>query len=178
MVSIDVYTDGSTKGNGTENAVGGWGYIIIIKKDYIQTEIKFSFQVENTTNNRMELTAIIEALNEVNYLLKDKLSDCKKINIYTDSAYIQNCYSQRWYIKWLKNGWVNSKKEAVKNKDLWTRLIPYFENERFSFLKVKGHNGDYYNEIADQLAQDAALGFTVNTTEAHIIYDKCSNTSI
>lgn len=171
MVSIDIYTDGSTKGNGTENAVGGWGYIIIIKKNYIQTEIKYSLQVENTTNNRMELTAIIEALNKVSYLLKDKFSDCKKINIHTDSAYIQNCYSQQWYIKWLKNGWVNSKKEAVKNKDLWTRLIPYFENERFSFLKVKGHNGDYYNEIADQLAQDAALGFTVNTTEAHIIYE-------
>ena len=127
--------------NNYDSINGGWGYIIVIKKNYTQTEIKYSLQVENTTNNRMELTAIIEALNKVNYLLKDKFSDCKKINIYTDSAYIQNCYSQQWYIKWLKNGWVNSKKEAVKNKDLWTQLIPYFENERFSFLKVKGHNG-------------------------------------
>lgn len=178
-MEINIYTDGSTKGNGTENAIGGWSYIIIIKKEVIQIELKQSCQVYDTTNNRMELIAIIEAINRLNWVLdNDKEIKVDKINIYTDSAYIQNCYSQQWYTKWENNGWINSKKEPVKNKDLWLQLIPYFKNNDFCFLKVKGHNGDTYNEIADYLAQDAAIGLTVDKIERYIIYDEHSNTSI
>lgn len=164
-MEINIYTDGSTKGNGTENAVGGWGYIIIIKKDFTQTEIRKSDYVENTTNNRMELEAVLSAINKVQQL--DEYNKATKVNIYTDSAYIHNCFSQGWYIKWRKNGWINSKREPVKNKDLWTQLIPYFENEKFFFLKVKGHNGNTYNEIADNLAQDAAIVVIVDRTEEY-----------
>lgn len=76
--------------------------------------------------------------------------------IYSDSAYIINCITQKWYKKWQTNGWRNSKKEPVANRELWERLIPYFENPRFSFEKVKGHSGEKdWNDYVDRLAVEA-----------------------
>ena len=73
--------------------------------------------------------------------------------VYTDSAYIYQCMSQKWHINWIRNGWRNAKKEPVKNKELWEQLIPFFENKHFKFLKVAGHNGIEWNEKADKLAR-------------------------
>ena len=75
------------------------------------------------------------------------ISKQDKITVYTDSAYLANCVKQKWYNKWLVNGWINSKKEPVANKNLWKSLIPFFEAENIEFVKVKGHAGNKYNEI-------------------------------
>lgn len=78
--------------------------------------------------------------------------------VYSDSAYIINCYKQKWYNKWQINDWKNSKKEPVANKELWEQLIPYFDNVMFSFEKVPGHAGHVYNEMVDQMAVQAKKG--------------------
>ena len=151
---IEIYTDGSCKGNGKNDACGGWGFVAIINKDEKEPYQVYSGE-KNTTNNRMEMTAVIEACKSYeNFLLTFNKDDY--CIIYTDSAYIHNCISQGWWKKWVINGWVNSKKEPVKNKDLWEKLIPYFKNKNFSFKKIKGHAGHKYNEIADRLANEGA----------------------
>lgn len=164
-ITIDIYTDGSTKGNGTDNSVGGWAYLYLEGNEKIVTLTKHSEQVFNTTNNQMELTAIIEAAKHIKDSLYINSFKHKHINIITDSAYVYNCYIQKWYVNWQKNGWKNAKKEPVKNKELWEQLIPFFEDKNFTFQKVKGHSGDKYNEMVDSLAQNAAIGNCVNTVE-------------
>ena len=143
-----IYTDGSCRGNGKENADGGWAYVIINANDRIIAD-QMGFE-ENATNNRMELTALAKAL-EASTEIYGAIFE-----VYTDSAYIHNCYTQKWYKKWLENGWINSSKQPVKNKELWEYIIPYFNNEKYSFNKVKGHSTDEYNNIVDRMAVKAA----------------------
>ncbi len=100
----------------------------------------------NTTNQRMELIACIKALEE----LKTKEYP---VEIYSDSAYLVNCMHQRWYEKWQKNGWRNSKKEPVENRELWERLLELIEIYHPKFVKVEGHSGIPLNERADALAR-------------------------
>ena len=89
--------------------------------------------------------------------LSPMITSLDKVEFYTDSAYIHNCYSQGWWKKWVINGWINSKKQPVANKELWELIIPLFNNKQFSFYKVKGHQGDYWNEYVDKLAVSAKL---------------------
>lgn len=96
----------------------------------------------------MELTAVLKALNQ----WKEQLSQKYDVTIYTDSAYVSNCYEQRWYKTWNNNGWRNSKGEDVANQELWMQLIPFFETPGVFIQKVKGHSGNVYNNIADKLA--------------------------
>ena len=151
---IEIYTDGSCKNNGNNDACGGWGFIAIINSDEEEPYAQYGGE-KSTTNNRMEMTAMIEACKYYEELL-ESLNEGDSCIIYTDSAYIHNCISQNWWKKWINNNWVNSKKEPVKNKDLWEKLIPYFLNKNFSFRKIKGHAGYKYNEIADLLANAGA----------------------
>lgn len=145
-----IYCDGSCQSNGQESANGGWAYIILEEDENEFT--RASGGSISTTNNRMELTAMIKALEaSTNFC-----SDCADFEIYTDSAYIYNCYVQNWYKNWQRNGWTNSSKQPVKNRDLWERLIPYFNDERYEFFKVKGHANDQYNNLVDKLAVKAA----------------------
>ena len=149
-MTFEIYCDGSTKGNGKENSVGAWAWLVheggnIFKKE-CQAET-------NTTNQRMELTAAAEALD---YVIAEIAVPSDRVLVYTDSAYLHNCYSQKWYKNWEINGWKNSKKQPVANQDLWERLIKYFEMPEVEFVKVKGHAGVKYNEIVDDLAQTAA----------------------
>ncbi|MBS4535460.1 ribonuclease HI [Clostridium sp. D2Q-14] len=142
MDKIIIYTDGACSGNQNINNIGGYGAVLIYKKN--KKEIYGG--EKNTTNNRMELKAPIEALKIV-----------KKYNIpieiYTDSAYLCNCINQKWYVKWRKNGWINSKKKVVENKDLWQELLSLIDRfQEIKFIKVKGHSGIELNEKADQLA--------------------------
>lgn len=150
---LKIYTDGSCRDNGKKDAVGGWAFVILNNENKVGEASDYEI---NTTNNRMEMLAIIKAIQTVEILPFDK---CK---IYTDSAYVHNCIKQKWYKNWITNGWVNSSKEPVKNKDLWEQLIPYFENERFEFNKVKGHaNSDnihhYWNNYVDKLARTISI---------------------
>jgi len=138
---IKIYCDGACSGNQKKNNIGGWGAILIFN-DKIK---KINGGEKNTTNQRMELTACIKALEAIK-------STQYPIEIYTDSAYLYNCMQQKWYEKWEQNGWKNSKKMPIENKDLWEALLNLIKKYNPTFIKVKGHSGDKYNEEADKLA--------------------------
>ena len=137
---IKIYTDGSCLSNPGN---GGWA-AIIIKDDKI-TEI--SGNEKNTTNNRMELLAPISALS--------KIEDKENIEIYTDSKYVKQGITQ-WINNWKSNGWKTSKKEDVKNKDLWTQLDELNSSLEVQWNWVKAHAGNEFNEKVDLLAKKAA----------------------
>ena len=111
----EVYTDGATTGNGKANAPGGWAYVIL--KDGVMIAQDSGGEV-GTTNQRMELTAALNACREV-----EKMDAFARVKIYSDSAYLVNCWKQHWWRAWQTNGWKNSKKEPVANPDLWMELI-------------------------------------------------------
>jgi len=126
--TINIYTDGACSGNQFDNNAGGWGAILEYG-GYIK-EIRGG--EINTTNNRMEMTALIEglsALTKKNYDLR----------IFSDSSYLIDCFRKRWYEKWLVNGWMTSGKKPVDNKDLWERLLSFLPEYEFRFYLVKGH---------------------------------------
>ncbi|MBD3354118.1 MAG: ribonuclease HI [Candidatus Lokiarchaeota archaeon] len=146
LLNYDVYTDGACEGNQYRNNKGGWA-AIIFPKHKPELMQKISGCKINTTNNRMELMACIQALE----YLSDK-QNSKVIEIYTDSAYVSNCFKQGWYLNWENNGWRNSKNQPVKNADLWKILIKLYNTLNVKFIHVKGHSGNKYNEMVDSLA--------------------------
>ena len=135
-----IYTDGACSGN---PGPGGWGAVIFDNKN---KQKNISGSEENTTNNRMELSAAIMALEEVN--------TNSEITIYTDSTYVKNGITE-WVLKWKENGWKNSNKEPVKNKDLWEKLVNLCEQNTINWKWVKGHASNKYNNLADELATKA-----------------------
>ena len=137
MEEITIYTDGACSGN---PGPGGWAAILMFGN--IKKEI--SGGLPNTTNNIMELTAVIEALK----LLK---RPCK-VNLYSDSAYVVNAFEQKWIYGWLKNNWKTANKEPVKNKELWEELYSFTKIHDVTFNKVKGHSTNEYNNRCDELA--------------------------
>lgn len=143
MKEVTIYTDGACRGNGKEDTIGGLG-IVLIYNDNIK-EIKEAFT--NTTNNKMELMAVIKALS----LLKESCS----VKLYSDSAYVVNAVNSNWTESWLKNNWKNSKKEPVKNRELWEELLKLLSIHNVTFIKVKGHSDDKYNNRCDKLANIA-----------------------
>lgn len=142
---IEIYTDGAVSNNGYENSNGGWAYIIVENGTIIHKGKGF---LENATNNQCELTAIIKACHAARELEET-------VTIYSDSAYCVNCYKQKWYKTWQNNGWYNSKREPVANRELWEKLIPFFEDSNFIFEKVKGHSTNKFNNMVDQMAVEA-----------------------
>ena len=145
ILPLEIYTDGSLKKRGNQT-FGGWSFIAV--QDSEQVEARAGSE-KDTTNQRMELTAIAEALKYASTARRVN----EKIIIHSDSAYAINCYRQGWYHNWMVNGWVNSKGEPVANQDLWYQIIPYFDNFWYEFRKVAGHAGNYWNECCDDLAQ-------------------------
>lgn len=141
--AVKIYTDGGCRGNGNEEALGGYGAVLIYGDN--RKEIKKGFR--NTTNNIMELTAAIAALS----LLKEPCD----VELYSDSAYLVNAFNQHWIEGWLKKGWVNSAKQPVKNIDLWKSLIELTAIHNVKFIKVKGHSDNELNNRCDQLANEA-----------------------
>ncbi len=139
MNEITIYTDGACSGNPGK---GGWGAILI----YAKEKKYMSGSKQLTTNNQMELTATIEALKVI---LKPS-----KIALYTDSQYVKNGITS-WIFNWKKNGWKTANKKPVANKDLWIELEKYVDFHSVNWFWVKGHSGDHYNEIADELAVKA-----------------------
>ena len=139
MNEITIYTDGACSGNPGK---GGWGAILI----YAKEEKYLSGSNQLTTNNQMELTATIEALKAI--------AKPRNIALYTDSQYVKNGITS-WIFNWKKNGWKTANKKPVANKDLWIELDKYVKIHSVNWFWVKGHSGDHYNEIADQLAVNA-----------------------
>ena len=141
----EIFTDGATSGNGKANARGGWAYVIL--KDGRLVSQNSGAEV-GTTNQRMELTAALRACEEI-----DKMDGFATVKLYSDSAYLINCFKQNWWKTWRANGWKNSKKEPVANQDLWERLIYFFmKAPGYDFIKIRGHAGHEYNELVDRLA--------------------------
>ena len=151
---VHIYTDGSCRNNGAKDAIGAWGYVVLThdQKSIINTDCARSV---GTTNQRMELEAVVQACAKVP---PEQLGPFDEVHIYTDSAYLHNCHNQKWYNSWLMNGWKNSKKQPVANRDLWEKLIPIFEDSRYYFHKVQGHQGVYWNEFVDTMVQSKSLG--------------------
>lgn len=145
-----IYTDGATSNNGRDNAIGGWAYALITDDTLICSR---AGSIRPATNNICELKAILEGCRTVIPLLRD----IDSVIIYSDSAYCINCVEEKWYKKWIKNNWINSSKQPVKNKELWEQLIPFFDDPRFQWVKVKGHDGNFWNEYVDKLAVRARL---------------------
>lgn len=140
MPILEIYTDGACSGN---PGAGGWGAIL----RYGGIEKELSGAVAETTNNRMELTAVIEAL-------KALRRDCE-IVIHTDSRYVMDGV-QEWLPNWKKNNWrTSNKKSAVKNIDLWQELDQLLSKHKIRWIWIKGHNGHPENERVDKLARDA-----------------------
>ena len=147
-----IYCDGSARNNGSEKAVGAWAYVVLNDKEEILA--RKCQAVKGATNQQMELTAAAEALE---YLFYNHIAvPFDRVIVYTDSAYLHNCYIQKWYINWQNNGWENAKKQPVANKDLWERLINFFESPEVEFVKVKGHADNKWNNTVDEMAQSAS----------------------
>lgn len=138
MKKVDMYTDGACSYN---PGPGGYGIVLI----YNGVEKQFSGFNESTTNNRMEITAVIEGLK--------KLKEPCDVTIYTDSAYTMNAFDLGWLDDWQAKGWKNSQKKDVLNKDLWQELLQEMSRHTISWVKVKGHSDNKYNNICDKLAR-------------------------
>lgn len=128
MTILRMYTDGGCKGNQSDENVGGWGTILEFgehKKELCGGEI-------NTTNNRMELTAVIEGF-------KALKKDGQTVEVFSDSSYVSNCFREKWYVSWEKNNWRNAAKKSVENQDLWKELLALVRKHNVTFYRVKGH---------------------------------------
>ena len=139
---IQIHTDGSCLGN---PGAGGWAAIIVDEQN--QREEIFGGAV-HTTNNRMELTAAIRAL--------EKIPVGTRVELFTDSSYLKNAFTNGWLVKWKRNGWNNGR---VLNQDLWRELDKLVSSRNVQFNWVKGHAGNFYNERCDTLARTTAEKF-------------------
>ena len=140
LKKVEIYTDGACTGNPGK---GGYGAVLI----YNGNEKRISKGFRKTTNNRMELMAAIEALK----LLKENCI----VDLYSDSKYLTDAINQKWLSSWQKNGWKKADKKPVLNRDLWEELLLLINKHEVTFIWVKGHNGNPYNEICDAMAVEA-----------------------
>lgn len=138
MTVYDVYTDGACSNNQAPGGQpGGWGVVFADGPSYSGADAR-------TTNNRMELTAAIEALRHT--------PPGSKVRLHSDSAYVLNAFLQNWFQGWERRGWKNAKGQPVENQDLWRALRDLAADREVLWIKVKGHAGDPLNEAADRLA--------------------------
>ena len=141
MKQVIIYTDGACSGN---PGPGGWAAILI----YGNSRKEIFGGLSDSTNNRMELLAVINALSS----LKEKC----KVTLYSDSEYIVNAINKGWLIKWEANNWKRNKKENALNVDLWMKLLPLLEHHKVTFFWTKGHSDDILNARCDELAVKAS----------------------
>ena len=137
MDNIIIYTDGGCRGN---PGLGAWASILISEKHSLRLEIGES--EEMTTNNKMEMKAVIKAL--------ERLKKSHNIKVYSDSAYLVNGMNE-WIYSWQKNNWIKSDKKPVENKEYWIKLIELSKKHNIEFIKVKGHSDNKENNRADEI---------------------------
>ena len=150
MKKVTVYTDGACSGN---PGPGGWGAIL----QFGPHTREISGFEPDTTNNRMELTAAVEAL--------QTLKEPCAVTLYSDSAYLVNSFRQNWLTKWQLNGWKTSNKGPVENQDLWRELLDLTSTHQVEWLKVKGHSDNEFNNRCDKLAREAIKELRVTSSE-------------
>lgn len=148
-MKVTLYTDGAARGN--PDGPGGYGAVLeyVDKNEMLHTK-ELSQGYVKTTNNRMELMAVITGL--------EALNRACEVDVYSDSKYVVDAFNQHWIDSWLKKGWKRGKNEPVKNVDLWKRLLAVKEKHTVIFHWVKGHDGHPQNERCDELATTAADG--------------------
>lgn len=161
MMNVTIYTDGAARGNPGR---GGYGAVL----HYVDTKgklhvLELSQGYERTTNNRMELLAVVVAL--------ETLKRPCSVEVISDSQYVVNAFRQHWVDGWVKRGWKTANKQPVKNVDLWKRLLAAKEPHQVSFTWVKGHAGHPENERCDQLATQAADGSGLLVDEGFVDAD-------
>lgn len=144
MKKVTVYTDGACSGN---PGIGGWGAVLM----YNGHEKRISAADSETTNNRMELTAVIEAL-------KNLTEPCE-VDVYSDSAYTVNAFIKGWVYDWARSNWIKSDNKPLLNADLWQQLYALSKTHKLNFIKVKGHADNEYNNVCDKLATDAIKNY-------------------
>lgn len=144
MKKVTIYTDGACSGN---PGVGGWGAVLI----YRGHEKRISAAVGETTNNRMELTAVIEGLRSLT-------EECE-VDIYSDSAYTVNAFTNGWIYEWAQSNWTKADNKPLLNADLWRELYTLSTIHKLNFIKVRGHADNQYNNICDKLATDAIKNY-------------------
>ncbi len=144
MTEVLIYTDGACSGN---PGPGGWGALLL----YGEQQKAMRGGEASTTNNRMELMAAIRGL--------EALTRPCQVKLYSDSAYLVNAFNQGWLKNWQRNGWKTAKKEPVINQDLWQRLLELSEAHTITWIKVKGHSDNEFNNICDRMAVEAAAEF-------------------
>ncbi len=137
MKKVILYTDGACSGN-----PGPGGYAAILIYNNIEKEVVGG--EKNTTNNKMEMMAVIKGL--------EMLKEPCEVDVYSDSAYVVNSIEKGWIFSWKKNGWKKADKKPVKNVELWEKLLKQLDTHKVTFLKVKGHANDELNNRCDRLA--------------------------
>ena len=147
MKNIVLYTDGACSGN---PGVGGWGLIL----EYNGIEKEMSGASELTTNNIMELTAVIQGLKA--------LKEPCNVDVYSDSAYVVNAFLEDWITSWQLNGWKNANKKPVKNVELWQELLDLCQKHKVVWHKVKGHSDNEKNNRCDKLATGEIAKYNQN----------------
>ena len=140
MEKVIIYTDGACSGN---PGPGGWGAILMYK----DTKKEISGGEKNTTNNIMELTAALKGLEMLKF-------PCE-VELHSDSAYLVNGFTQGWIYNWNKNNWYTANKEPVKNKEIWKKIYDLTNIHKVTFIKVKGHSDNEFNNRCDELARNA-----------------------
>jgi len=148
MKHVDIYTDGSCRKN---PGPGGWGAILV----YGKTEKEISGGEEETTNNRMEITAVIAAL--------EALKEPCEVTVTSDSKYVCDAVTLGWAESWRKNGWIKADKKPALNPELWEKLLDLLKVHKVEFVWVKGHDGHPYNERCDAMAQAESEKFISET---------------
>ena len=144
MKKVNIYTDGACKGN---PGPGGWGAVLVFRG----IEREMSGGEASTTNNRMELTAVIEALSA--------LKEPCEVELCSDSKYVLDALMKGWAVSWRRNGWKKADKKPALNSDLWEKLLALTEIHSMSYIWVKGHEGHHYNERCDAMAVAEAEKF-------------------
>jgi len=145
IIPLELYTDGSSKKLG-EKRFGGWAFFAIEENKRLTSGVG---NMLDATNQQMELEAVRQALLYSTKVRKPE----QRVIVYSDSAYIINCCQQHWYENWRINNWFTSTQKPVANVEYWVDIIPFFENFWYTFKKVEGHAGVFWNEKCDELAQ-------------------------
>ncbi len=147
MLEVILYTDGAARGN--PNGPGGYGIVLKVRNDDGEEhEYEYSAGFKRTTNNRMELLAVIVGL--------EALKEAANVLVVSDSKYVTDAFNKDWISNWKASGWKTASHKPVKNPDLWMRLLKAMKNHNVTFKWVKGHDGHEENERCDKLATEAA----------------------
>jgi ribonuclease HI len=175
---VNIYTDGACSGNQTGAGLGGWGAVL----EYGAHRKEVWGAERDTTNNRMEMKALIGALEKLN-------RDGLRINVFSDSSYLMECFRKKWYVKWQSNGWLTANKTPVENRDLWEKLLEHADRHDISFYRVKGHvspggkkGGESLASAFDKFVKWNGTGFSyddfLHATEMNNLADDLANRGI